>query len=94
MTFNRRDFLQNSSLAALGLAVQSAIGADKKRPPRVLLRSSWQTVNIGDIAHTPGVLSILRQYLPEELVNFSSRQTQFQFSKDWFYYKVLAVNDA
>ena len=25
--------------------------------PRILLRSSWQTVNIGDIAHTPGVLA-------------------------------------
>ncbi|MGW8316834.1 MAG: polysaccharide pyruvyl transferase family protein [Bacteroidales bacterium] len=29
------------------------------------MRSSWQTVNIGDIAHTPGVLNILQKYLPE-----------------------------
>lgn len=34
------------------------------RPRRVLLRSSWQTVNIGDIAHTPGVLRLLEQHLP------------------------------
>jgi len=34
------------------------------RPPRILLRSSWQTVNIGDIAHTPGVLHLLEEYLP------------------------------
>lgn len=35
------------------------------RPKRILLRSSWQTVNIGDIAHTPGVLHILEQHLPD-----------------------------
>jgi len=32
---------------------------------RILLRSSWQTVNIGDIAHTPGVLRLLEQHLPD-----------------------------
>jgi len=26
--------------------------------------SSWQTVNIGDIAHTPGVLALLEKHLP------------------------------
>lgn len=31
----------------------------------ILLRSSWQTVNIGDIAHTPGLLAVLREHLPE-----------------------------
>lgn len=30
----------------------------------VLLRSSWQTVNIGDIGHSPGVLSLLEKHLP------------------------------
>ena len=34
-------------------------------PKRILLRSSWQTVNIGDIAHTPGVLRLLERYLPD-----------------------------
>tara|TARA_R110002096_G_scaffold42144_27_gene113851 strand:+ start:1648 stop:2928 length:1281 start_codon:yes stop_codon:yes gene_type:complete len=63
---NRRSLLQTSGLAGLGLALQSSLSAaESKRPPRILLRSSWQTVNIGDIAHTPGVLSILRQHLPE-----------------------------
>lgn len=32
------------------------------RPPRILLCSAWQTVNIGDIAHTPGVLALLEKY--------------------------------
>lgn len=73
-TLDRRSFL--SSSVTKGLAV-GAIGtsgslwrslasaADGKTPKRVLLRSSWQTVNIGDIAHTPGVLSILREHLPD-----------------------------
>jgi len=30
----------------------------------LLLRSSWQTVNIGDIAHTPGMLRVLQKHLP------------------------------
>ncbi len=32
---------------------------------KILLRSSWQTRNIGDIAHTPGILQILEKYRPE-----------------------------
>lgn len=61
----RRTFLHASGLTALGLALRTSLGAEGKRPPRILLRSSWQTVNIGDIAHTPGVLRILKQHLPE-----------------------------
>ena len=30
----------------------------------ILLRSAWQTVNIGDIAHTPGMLHLFEKYLP------------------------------
>jgi hypothetical protein len=36
-----------------------------KRAPRILLRSSWQSVNIGDIGHTPGALDILWKYIPQ-----------------------------
>lgn len=31
----------------------------------ILLRSGWQAVNIGDIAHTPGALALIRKYIPE-----------------------------
>ena len=31
----------------------------------ILLRSSWQTKNIGDIAHTPGFLNLAKRYLPD-----------------------------
>ncbi len=33
--------------------------------PSILVRSSWQTVNIGDIGHTPGLLALLEKHLPE-----------------------------
>jgi polysaccharide pyruvyl transferase WcaK-like protein len=58
---NRRAFLQSSAAAAL-----SALTLPRRqRRPRILLRSSWQIVNIGDIAHTPGVLALLARYVPE-----------------------------
>jgi hypothetical protein len=58
---NRRHFLQLTFVAALRASVHAA----EKRPARILLRSGWQTVNIGDIGHTPGILHLLEQYLPE-----------------------------
>lgn len=58
---NRRDFL-----AAAGVSlIATTASAQTPRPPRIVLRSSWQTVNIGDIGHTPGVLALLEQQLPE-----------------------------
>jgi hypothetical protein len=33
-------------------------------PRTILLRSSWQTVNIGDIGHTPGVIRLIGEHIP------------------------------
>jgi len=57
---DRRHFLTTALAAAL-----TPILAQEKRAPRIVLRSSWQTVNIGDIAHTPGVLALLEKHYPE-----------------------------
>jgi polysaccharide pyruvyl transferase WcaK-like protein len=38
--------------------------------PRVLLRSGWQVENIGDVAHTPGLLALLERHVPEARVVF------------------------
>lgn len=57
---NRRHFLTTSLIAAMG-----SLATAESRPRRIVLRSSWQTVNIGDIAHTPGVLALLEKHLPE-----------------------------
>lgn len=63
---NRRQLLQ-STLALLGTMAlpEVCLRASERRAPRILLRSSWQTVNIGDIAHTPGVLKLIEQHLPD-----------------------------
>ena len=65
---NRREFLYSTGMAAFSLALKSCLSDRKSGPSRILLRSSWQTVNIGDIAHTPGVLNILQKHLPESEV--------------------------
>ena len=57
---NRRHFLHATLLASIAASVHAA----GKRAPRILLRSSWQTVNIGDIAHTPGMLTLLEKHRP------------------------------
>lgn len=56
----RRSFLYTTLSAALA----QTLPAVAARAPRILLRSSWQVVNIGDIAHTPGVLALIEQHIP------------------------------
>jgi polysaccharide pyruvyl transferase WcaK-like protein len=58
----RRTFLQSASAAVL-------LG---KPRPRLLLRSGWQSENIGDIAHTPGMLALLEKHVPEAQVTLVS----------------------
>jgi hypothetical protein len=59
----RRRFLQ-AALAASAAPVLAETQSPIKGK-KILLRSSWQTVNIGDIAHTPGMLHLLEKHLPE-----------------------------
>jgi polysaccharide pyruvyl transferase WcaK-like protein len=61
---NRREFLASALTGAV--AASSARAADGSL--RILLRSSWQTVNIGDIAHTPGMLALLERHRPKDSV--------------------------
>lgn len=58
--FSRRSLFAGAGIGAMGTVARSA-----KRAPRILLRSSWQSVNIGDIGHTPGALAILWKHLPD-----------------------------
>jgi hypothetical protein len=66
---NRRTFLTRTAAAGsmFSLLRPSGFSAAAKsgRSPRILLRSSWQSVNIGDIGHTPGALSLIEKYFPE-----------------------------
>ncbi len=56
--------LTRRRFSALALGVSSSL-LSAQRPPRILLRSSWQSVNIGDIGHTPGALNVLWKYIPQ-----------------------------
>ncbi len=69
---HRRTFMKAVVPAAAGVgalargsAEAAASQTTRVSRRRILLRSSWQTVNIGDIAHTPGVLALLERYVPE-----------------------------
>ncbi|WP_199337563.1 MULTISPECIES: polysaccharide pyruvyl transferase family protein [unclassified Nostoc] len=65
---NRRIFLANL-LCTLGMVCctdtpSKPMHNTSRKPIHILLRSSWQTVNIGDIAHTPGMLALLEKQFP------------------------------
>jgi polysaccharide pyruvyl transferase WcaK-like protein len=57
----RRDVLRSAAVFGAATTLRAQLG----RPPRILLRSSWQSVNIGDIGHTPGALALLEKHFPE-----------------------------
>src|SRR5438552_12368917 len=63
-TISRRHFL----CATASVAGSIAFAAETK-PKTILLQSAWDTVNIGDIGHTPGTLRIIEQHLPDVHVN-------------------------
>src|SRR3989337_1370990 len=68
----RRHFLKHG---ALGLGLLTSFPDFLKAGPgkkKIVLRSGWQTVNIGDIAHTPGVLHLLEKYIPDAEVRLWS----------------------
>ncbi|MCX6955258.1 MAG: polysaccharide pyruvyl transferase family protein [Verrucomicrobia bacterium] len=66
----RRQFLVHAGAALTSAALlPQLLAATGGRAPRIVLRSSWQTVNIGDIGHTPGVLALIEKYLPEAEVS-------------------------
>ena len=62
----RREFIkQTPALIGLLMGISSFVAANQGEKKRILLRSSWQTINIGDIAHTPGVIALLEKHLPD-----------------------------
>lgn len=46
----------------LGASLAAAVKG--RSNPTIVVRSGWQTVNIGDIAHTPGLLAVLERHIP------------------------------
>lgn len=56
----RRSFF-HALTAALGGSVYAADG----KPKTIVLQSAWDTINIGDIGHTPGTLRVIEEHLPQ-----------------------------
>jgi hypothetical protein len=64
----RRNFLKQSSTLGMGVLSTSFLDLsffEGKNNPVILIVSGWQDVNIGDIAHTPGLLHLFETYLPD-----------------------------
>ena len=63
---NRRAFLQQAGLLTASLlASRIGMATGNKSNPVILFTSGWQAVNIGDIAHTPGLIALLKKRLPQ-----------------------------
>lgn len=54
-----------ASVATMMAPITEAIAGTVYAGKKVLIRSGWQTVNIGDIGHTFGLLAIMERFLPE-----------------------------
>lgn len=64
-TLSRRQLLKDGAILSSGIfLLHSQSGFSGKKKPLILLRSGWQIENIGDVAHTPGFLSLLEKHLP------------------------------
>jgi hypothetical protein len=62
----RRQFLKQAGILASGSAfIHTLISATGKENPVLMIVSGWQDVNIGDIAHTPGLIGLLGKRLPK-----------------------------
>ena len=72
----RRHFVKLATGSAVSLAARPLL-ATPARQPRVLVRSAWQSVNIGDIAHTPGALRLLERHFPEAEIVLWPRNLEF-----------------
>ena len=71
-TYSRRDWLKHTGILSAGYLLAGTIAcaaeATEKKNLTILLVSGWQDVNIGDIAHTPGLLHVLETFLPESKI--------------------------
>lgn len=72
---NRRDFLKQAGLLSATFILPSCLNKvkEEKKNPHLLVVSGWQDVNIGDIAHTPGLLYVLQTHLPEARITLWKR---------------------
>lgn len=74
---SRKTFLNHAYQSTFWACLsQQLCHGDSSSGKTILLRSSWQTVNIGDIAHTPGVLALLEHHCPNVQVKLWPSDTR------------------
>jgi polysaccharide pyruvyl transferase WcaK-like protein len=64
---DRRRFVKNTALiggALLNSQMNLLASSAGRKKPVIMIVSGWQDVNIGDIAHTPGLLALLKKKMP------------------------------
>jgi len=62
---SRRHFL---GVLTTALATPAFAASPPQRPKNILIANAWHCINIGDIAHTPGLLGLLDTHLPDAQV--------------------------
>ncbi|MFC3559285.1 polysaccharide pyruvyl transferase family protein [Pedobacter jamesrossensis] len=78
---DRRKFIRISALSTATTFVVNEVFSkvlienldgenSSKKPRNILLRSGWQSENIGDIAHTPAMMALIQKYIPSATVTF------------------------
>ena len=85
-SYNRRKWLQLMVWANAGILLptpllscrdRKSIWAKKAKINTILVISGWQEVNIGDIAHTPGLLHVLETFFPDtEIILWKKRRSE------------------
>ncbi len=55
--------------------------ASKNKQSTILIVSGWQDVNIGDIAHTPGLLHLIEQNIPDAKIILWKKDTSERVDK-------------
>ena len=69
---SRRTWLKQSGMLFSGMLLIDFFNdvetSTSKKNPVILLVSGWQDINIGDIAHTPGLLNVFETFLPDAKV--------------------------
>lgn len=72
------------------LAVMLTTACQSDKQPNILIVSGWQSLNVGDIAHTPGILSALKAEMPDAKMtvwiwqNDSTRESVAEFVKKYY----------
>ncbi|MCL6258846.1 polysaccharide pyruvyl transferase family protein [Aquiflexum sp. TKW24L] len=79
----RRRLIKNAGLIFFTTLFEPYFGfsATPKASKTILLVSGWQDVNIGDIAHTPGLLNVFQTFMPDTKIILWKRSKGEQVGK-------------